>query len=105
MTGTRSDKTREGRSQETSGYGLPYFWTLQNNHEGALTSYKRYPEARLILKVQESNFTQKSAAGKMEVKSIPSCYKIKENKENSIPTDNESIPERYFLKWSKIVAY
>lgn len=41
----------------------------------------------------------------MEVKSIPSCYKIKENKENSIPTDNESIPERYFLKWSKIVAY
>lgn len=34
----------------------------------------------------------------MEVKSIPSCYKIKENKENSIPTDNESIPERYFLK-------
>ena len=40
----------------------------------------------------------------MEIKSIPSYYKIKENKENSIPTDDESTPERYFLKWSKIVT-
>ena len=40
----------------------------------------------------------------MEIKSIPSYYKIKENKENSIHTDDESIPERYFLKWSKIVT-
>lgn len=67
--------------------------------EGALRSYKSYPEPHLLRKVQENDFTQKSAIGKYASQIHTKLLSEEENKERkSIPADNESMPERYALK-------
>ena len=95
--GKREEENRARKPQEA---GCPTFEHYKTAEEGALRSYKSCLEPWLILKVQETNFTQKSAAEKsMEVISVTSYFKKEENTaQNNIPADNESMPERYAFK-------